>query len=208
MAKSVRPRNWKSGPKCAICNHPERARIEALRLGGASVMALRRKFPDLSKDALFRHFKNHVSPERKAELLLGPTAVHELVEKSAKEDMALVDYLALARSTCLSQLMSAAEAGDRQSFGTLMGRFLEVLREQGKISGEIRQVAASLTINNNTATLLVSSPDFARLQMMLVSKLAPFPDAREAVLAGLAEMDGGASARLPQICEGVAIAAE
>ena len=34
---------------CGVCNHKDRARIEALRVGGASLVAIGKQF-DLSKD--------------------------------------------------------------------------------------------------------------------------------------------------------------
>ena len=70
--------------KCAICMHRERARIETLRLGGASYRVLSAKFA-ISKDSLHRHMLSHVAPERKATLIVGPVKIDQVAEKAAEE---------------------------------------------------------------------------------------------------------------------------
>ncbi|GLR91362.1 hypothetical protein [Bradyrhizobium iriomotense] len=51
--------------RCQVCRHPERWRVELLRAGGASLDALADKF-SLDRDAIWRHWTKHVSPEMKA----------------------------------------------------------------------------------------------------------------------------------------------
>ena len=69
---------------CGLCSHPERARVEALRVAGVSLRVLSAQF-DLSKDIIHRHCTEHVSPQRKAELTCGPAKVEQLANAAADE---------------------------------------------------------------------------------------------------------------------------
>src|ERR1700753_3561426 len=63
MAK--RKPNKTPNARCTICTHVERSRIEHLMAAGASKRSIAERF-NVSADAAFRHFKNHVSPAMKA----------------------------------------------------------------------------------------------------------------------------------------------
>ncbi len=138
-----------------------------------------------SHDAVWRHWTKHVSQERRAQIIAGPLKLHELAERAAAEGMSLLDYLALIRSTLLTQFGAAAEAGDKHGVALLAGRLLECLREIGRLTGELRAAGGAVTNN----TLILNSPIFADLQGMLLQRLAPFPEARAAVIDGLAALD-------------------
>jgi phage terminase large subunit-like protein len=56
--------------RCQVCRHDERWRIELLRAGGASLDSLAEKF-GVHRDAIFRHWRDHVSDEMKAGYLAG-----------------------------------------------------------------------------------------------------------------------------------------
>jgi len=100
--------------RCIVCVHPKRAQIEMLRAGGATLRAIAKRFGEpLDKDNISRHFRNHVSRERKAELIAGPARVAELANAAANESRGLLANLAIVRSVLLNQFLTAAEAGDR-----------------------------------------------------------------------------------------------
>jgi hypothetical protein len=142
--------------QCKVCNHPERARIEMLRVGGAGLDALAKEFR-ASKDSLFRHFKNHFSDRRRAELMAGPARVEGLANAAAAESKGLLEYLGITRSVLFSQFLACAEAGDRAGVSLIAGRLLESLRELGRLTGELRQLSG-ITVNNTLN--IVSSPGF------------------------------------------------
>ena len=48
--------------RCAVCHHPERVRIEALRTAGVSLDKLSELF-GIHRDAIWRHCERHVSDE-------------------------------------------------------------------------------------------------------------------------------------------------
>ena len=69
-------------PSCQVCRHPERERIEALRASGASLDALAKKF-HVHRDAIWRHWKDHVSADLKIQYLAGPAEIAALSERAA-----------------------------------------------------------------------------------------------------------------------------
>jgi hypothetical protein len=149
-----------SVPACKVCKHPDRARIEALRAGGAGLRVIAEQF-GLNKDNIHYHFAHHVSRQRRAVLLAGPLKVDELLNAAAEESRSVLEYLKIARGVIFNQFLTAAEAGDRNSVSTVGGRLIDVLRELGRLTGELREVSG-LTINQNTINVF-GSPEFAAL---------------------------------------------
>jgi hypothetical protein len=172
--------------RCLCCQHKDRALIEASRVAGCSLDTIAAKY-NVSRDAVWRHMKDHVSIEARADYLAAiPMA--ELAEKAATEGVSVLAYFSLIRSTLMQQFQLAASLNDRNATGMLAGRLTEVLRAIGSISGEMGSMAAnSITINNTTNIL--NSPIFATLQANLLHALAPFPEARAAVVHALRTMD-------------------
>jgi hypothetical protein len=87
--------------RCAVCRHPERARIELLRADGAAYEALSKKF-GVHRDAIWRFWRDHVSTETKGQYFAGPIQLHELAQRAAAEGLSLLDYLSIVRSTWTS----------------------------------------------------------------------------------------------------------
>lgn len=171
--------------QCKVCNHPERARIEMLRVGGAGLDALAKEFR-ASKDSLFRHFKNHFSDRRRAELMAGPARVEGLANAAAAESKGLLEYLGITRSVLFSQFLACAEAGDRAGVSLIAGRLLESLRELGRLTGELRQLSG-ITVNNTLN--IVSSPGFIALQDGLLRIARAHPEAKASIIDLLRNLD-------------------
>jgi hypothetical protein len=171
--------------RCHVCGHADRALIEAARMAGASLDALAAKY-GISRDAIWRHFKNHLSDEQRADIL-ARIPMAELAERAAAEGTSVLQYFSIVRSTLMQQFMLCASVGDRNGTAILAGRITEVLREIGRITGELGSMAVNnLTVNH---TVVLNSPVFANLQANLLTALAPFPDARAAVVRALQKMD-------------------
>lgn len=166
--------------RCSVCTHAQRYRIELALVGGASRESVGKRF-QVSSDAAGRHLRNHVSAERRAQLVAGPLKLEELAAKAAEEGMALIDYLALVRATLVSQFLTASETNDRPGVALMGGRLLRCLELTAQLTGELSRTGA--TITNNVA--IINSPFVADLQGMLIRVLQPYPEARAAVLAGL-----------------------
>jgi hypothetical protein len=172
--------------RCVVCGHPDRALIEAARVAGCSLDTIAAKH-SISRDAIFRHMKNHVDDATRADYLAA-VPMSELAEKAANEGVSVLQYFRIIRGVLMKQFQLAASLNDKNAVSTLAGRLTECLRAIGSISGEMGNMAVNnLTINNTTNIL--NSPIFATLQANMLHALAPFPDARAAVVAALRQMD-------------------
>jgi hypothetical protein len=87
----------------------------------------------------------------------GPARVEALANAAADETRSLLEHLQIIRSVLFSQFLSAAEAADRQGVALISGRLLESLRELGRLTGELRQVAG-ISVTNNVVNLLPTKP--------------------------------------------------
>jgi hypothetical protein len=180
--------NWKRS-RCAVCTHPECWRIELLKCGGASLDALAKKF-DVSRDSIDRHWHKHVTAEAKAGYLCGPAEMETIAEKAAREGDSVLDYLKMCRSTLVGQLAAANEAGDGRAAAFIVNSLTRTLEAMARVTGEIGDLARSVTINNTNVAVL-NHPQFASVQACMLRALAPFPDARGAVVAALRGLDAG-----------------
>jgi hypothetical protein len=101
---------------CAICRHPERERIEALRVSGASLDSLAKKFR-VHRDAIWRHHKDHISADLKTAYLAGPATIAELKERAVAEGGSILDYLGILRSVLMGAIIASAEAQSASTLG-------------------------------------------------------------------------------------------
>jgi hypothetical protein len=175
--------------RCIVCHHPKRAQIEMLRAGGATLRRIAARFgPPLSKDTIHRHCRDHLSRERRAELIAGPVRVHELAGKAAEESRGLLEQLQIVRSVLLNQFLVAAEAGDRHGVATLAPQLLLSLRELGRLTGELRELSG-VTINQQNVLNLFAMPEFTKLQQGLLMVARKHPEARGDIVAVLRDLD-------------------
>jgi hypothetical protein len=173
--------------RCQVCKHQDRWRIELLRAGGASFDRLAKKF-SVDRDAIWRHWQRHVTAEAKATYLIGPADMATLAEKAAAEGDSVLDYLRMVRVTLVGQLAAMNEAGDARGAGYIAGQLTKTLETIARVTGEIGDLARSVTINN-TNVAVVNHPQFASVQAAMLRALAPFPDARNAVVLALRDLD-------------------
>ncbi len=184
---------------CVICRHPERHRIETLRIAGTEVTdALCTRF-GVKRDAIYRHMANHVTPDAKAQII-ADVPLRELADKAANEGVSLLDYLSLIRRTVVGKMLEAASINDHSGTAKLAGRALEVLQEIGRLTGELLAAAPVQNITNNY-TAIMTSPAFREVEQTLIECLAPYPDALAAVLKGLErlELRGAPLKSLPMV---------
>ena len=182
--------------RCKICSHPEKTRIEALRSAGQTLNKLAAQF-SVSKDSIWRHFRQHVSAESKAGYLVGAGRIAELVQIAAEENASIVDYLKLNRSILMGQLHRLAQANDANGVASISGRLLDTLKAIGQISGEIGDLAAKTTINIQHNTVILNSAPFTELTMGLLRVTAQHPEARKAIVALLNDLDRKFSSPAP-----------
>src|SRR6516164_629035 len=170
--------------RCQGCNHLERVRIERLLAAGASIKAAARKFA-IDYHALRRHWRNHVSAEARAAYLAGAGASKDQLEAIvADESLALIDHYRIVRGALYKGLSAASELGDGNAVGLLAGRLHENFRDCGRLTGEL-QHGPLLNIQNN----VLITADYTRAIARIVGAVAPYPEAREAVVAALRDLD-------------------
>lgn len=135
--------------RCAVCRHPERVRIEMMRLAGMSLDAIAEKFNlgNGGRDCIWRHMQRHVSEDEKS-IMLADVPIQEAAARAAEENVSLLDYLGLIRSALLQQVRLAASVNDRHGLAVVSGRALECLREIGKLTGELKGFGPRTVINN------------------------------------------------------------
>jgi hypothetical protein len=186
-AHDCRATNFVQPAMCGLPASRELA-IELLKAGGASLDALAKKF-EVSRDSIDRHWHRHVSAESKATYLCGPAEMATLAQKAAQEGDSVLDYLRMCRSTLVGQLASMNEAGDARGAAYVTGQLVRVLESIARVTGELGDLARSVTINNTTNVGIINSPIFARMQAAMLRALQGFPEARAAVVAALRNLD-------------------
>jgi hypothetical protein len=185
MSDPLKRKRRSRSSTCTVCRHPDRTRIEANRLIGVHLKDCAVEF-GLSIPAISRHMRMHVDAETKAEIM-ADVPLREIAERARREGMSLLDYYGIVRGTVFKQLVAAGSINDRPAVATLAGRAVDILESIGKLTGELRQLAPQ-SVTNNTAVFINSSV-FTELQSMLISRLAPHPQALSAVIDGLRELE-------------------
>jgi hypothetical protein len=174
-----RPPRVRPSGHCTICKHPERARAELLAAAGASQVSVAEKL-GMSRDALQRHWQNHVPNERKANLKLGPVNRMELAARVAEESSSVIDHYRVLRSGLWTLFNTALEAGDITGGSLVGGKLEKVLSTMARMTGEI---IASGVVHQHMHVHLTDSPEFMTLVQEIAEALGPYPEARKAVFA-------------------------
>jgi hypothetical protein len=102
----------------------------------------------------------------------------------ADESLALIDHYRIVRSGLYRGFSAASELGDGNCLALLAGRLHENLRDCGRLTGEL-QHGPLLNVQNN----VLVNPDYTKAIARIVRAVAPYPEAREAVIAALRDLD-------------------
>jgi hypothetical protein len=171
-------------------------RIERLLAAGASMKGAARKFA-IDYHALRRHWRNHVSAEARAAYIVGAGASKDQLEEIVTdESLGLIDHYRIVRGALYKGFSAASELGDGNSMALIAGRLHENFRDCGRLTGELQR-GPLLNIQNN----VLVNPDYTRAIARIVSAVAPYPEAREAVIAALRDLDA-ASPSAPALTDG------
>jgi hypothetical protein len=122
-------------------------------------------------------------------------AKDQLEEIVADESLALIDHYRIVRAALYKGFGAASELGDGNALALLAGRLHENLRDSGRLTGELQR-GPLLSIQNN----LLVNPDYGKAIARIVSAVAPYPEAREAVIAALRDLDA-ADASAPALAD-------
>jgi hypothetical protein len=186
--KNGQKRTLSPANRCAVCRNPERPRIEALHCAGVSLDKLSEQF-SLHRDAIWRHMGRHVTDDRKAGYLIGAGKIAQLAEYAAEESTSLIDYYAILRSALFFQLDRLAAKNDHAGVSAIAARLTDVLREIGRVTGQVSTIANSTVVNIQNNIAVLNSPPFADLQAGLLQVCAAHPDARSDIIALFKRLD-------------------
>jgi hypothetical protein len=149
---------------------------------------------DVHRDAIWRHMERHVSDERKASYLIGAGKLAQLAEVAAEESQSVLDYFSILRSGLFGMFDKLAGNGDHVGASAVSARLIDVLKEIGKLTGQISTIAHATTINISNNVAIVNSAPFTDMQAGLLNICASHPDARADIVALLESLDAKYSA--------------
>ncbi len=171
--------------RCTACDHPDRSALDQRLVAGESFRLIATD-TGLSESSLKRHKEAHLKPALRAAMAeRQETATRHAQEaqaaKAAKDydsTEALLDQVGLLRTTAFGLLHKAEQAGELRTAVAAVKEVRATLELLLKLAGELRD-APTVTIE---LTL-------AKVEVALLTALAPYPEARAAAAAALLELD-------------------
>lgn len=152
--------------QCTICRHAKRDAVDAAILAGESFREIARRVAGISKDAVARHKAEHLPAS-----MVAATGAAEV----ARADT-LLDKVRALESEARRIGQRAHAAGDLKTALAAIRELTRIAELQAKLIGELSDAP---TVNVTLAS------DWVAIRSKLLLALAPFPDARLAVVSAL-----------------------
>ena len=171
-------------PRCSICRAGRGGEIDLLRIekllaDRARLKAIATQF-GLKHDALRRHW-DAVSGDRKNYLRVGRQLSRDaLAAATAEEKVSALDHLRIVRAGLHKLFQHAVEVNDHGGAASLAAALDRNIMHGAQLAGEWQP---GPTVQNNVAIFDV--PGVASALTGIARVLAPFPEARRAVMAFL-----------------------
>lgn len=156
---------------CTVCGHPEVDEINTALVGGVAFRNIAERF-GTSTTSLTRHKKEHLPASL--------SRAREAVQVAQADD--LLGQLRELRAKAVSILNAAERAGDYRT--ALAG-----IREARGCIETLLEVEGEL--DRRGVTNVVISPQWVELRTVILTALAPYPDAAQAVAGRLQVIEGG-----------------
>lgn len=152
--------------RCSICTHPEREAIDRALVSGEPLRKIAQRLA-VSEHALHRHKRDHI--------------VAALAQASEAATVAADDLLGQVR---MLQEKTLAILTKAEATGGLNLSLVAVREARGNI-----ELLAKLTnqMSNAPTVNVAIMPEWATLRALLLSALAPYPDARAALAETLSD---------------------
>jgi hypothetical protein len=96
----------------------------------------------------------------------------------------LIDHYRIVRGALYKAMSAACEVGDNSALALLAARLHENFRDCGRLTGELQR-GPLLNIQNN----VLVNPDYSQAIARIVSAVASYPEARDAVIVALRDLD-------------------
>ena len=176
--------------QCSVCEHPARVEIELMMAHGASRRAAAKRWPELKGDAIYRHWRLHVSDRVKQVhtlKILRPGADPNALDAFAEqESIGLLGHLERIRSALYTAFDAKSSTNDAFGLARVAAQLHANLRLTAEKTGELERHSHT-QINN-----LVLAPDYLGLRAKLIEVLRQYPDAALAVAEVFREIEGKA----------------
>lgn len=154
---------------CTICKSPNRSDIEQAVVNGASVRNIASQF-GVGYQSVERHIKNCI-----------PQSIQQ--SQAAKEEAQALDVVAQLRDINKITLEILKESRDKKKNGIALfaiDRVIKQIELQAKLLGAI----------DTTQVNIYLAPEWQTIRNTLVQAITPYPEARIAVAAALASLEG------------------
>ncbi|GAA6745311.1 hypothetical protein Thermus71318_08120 [Thermus brockianus] len=152
--------------KCTICTHPQREEIDRELAEGRSIRDIARRY-SVSRPSLHRH-RTHVQD-----------AIQQAIEaKVVSVGASVLDRIRELNREARSLLEEARSKGRYAAAVQAIGAATRLLELEAKLLGELDE-------RPSVQVALVASPEWARLRAVVLEALAPYPEARAALVERL-----------------------
>ncbi|WP_243092849.1 hypothetical protein [Thermus hydrothermalis] len=152
--------------RCTICTHPQREEIDRALVEGESFRNIAERF-GVSLGALHRH-REHVQDD-----------VQRAVEaKAVQVGVSVLDRIRELNREARALLDEARSKGRYAAAVQAIGAATRLLELEAKLLGELDE-------RPSVQVALVASPEWARLRAVVLEALAPYPEARAALVERL-----------------------
>jgi len=176
--------------KCTICVHEHRHQIEIGLVYHVPMRVLAARFR-VSLDAVWRHKRNHLTPELAAAILAAqkPSAV-DLETLQRNESEGLLAQLVVQRARLQQHGDISLEMGDIRSAVAVERAITSNLELVAKLLGQLVQH------HDVRHTSILLTPDYLALRSALVAALRPYPEAAQAVGRALHDLESQAATEI------------
>lgn len=154
---------------CTVCAHAERSRIDTLLITGTPAAVIARKFQDLGECSVRRHKAGHLPS-----LFVLARQVGEITHATD-----LLDQLRVLHERALRTLEDAEKVGDTRTVLLAMREARQNLELLARIAGEI---------DERPQINVLMSPEWIAIQEAMFEALQPYPEARYAAAARIAQL--------------------
>lgn len=177
---------------CTICTHDKRASLELGLVHRVPARVLATRF-GVSKDALHRHRRNHLTPQQAAALLAAQKpSVIDLEALQASESEGLLANLVSQRARLQTYTEMSIEMGDPTGAVRVERVITSNLELTAKLLGQLVQH------HEVRSTSILVSPDYIELRHAIVRALQPYPEAARAVGAALHGLESRAASEITE----------
>lgn len=192
-----------NGRPCTVCRSNHRAEIDLALVTCLKTRAIAETY-GVSEQALRRHRRRHLSPAQRAAIMTASRPDVIDVEALAKsETTSLLANVVMQRARLFVLLDRAVALNDFKTAVAVEGRVKDNLELVAKLRGQLVQHHTVTRAN------ILLTADYTRLRSAVHGALAPYPDARAAVVEALHALELEAARSVmdgkdPAVIEGTA----